>query len=153
MCPYTLVHNKMLASTMQHSTHNHTPHPPTTTNPHTRPPPPPHQSRSTSNHAHRPLDGPGTDAAREQQPETFTGCPLRTQQHAEHTTHPHPHKEEASTRRKLSEQHRLNVPPSHTHHHPTPKGETSSVQRVWNQSERRTTTFRAAATSPFGATP
>jgi hypothetical protein len=25
MCPYTLVHNKMLASTMQHSTHNHTP--------------------------------------------------------------------------------------------------------------------------------
>ena len=25
MCPYTLDHNKMLASTMQHSTHNHTP--------------------------------------------------------------------------------------------------------------------------------
>ena len=24
MCPYTLDHNKMLASTMQHSTHNHT---------------------------------------------------------------------------------------------------------------------------------
>ena len=27
MCPYTLDHNKMLASTMQHSTHNHTPKP------------------------------------------------------------------------------------------------------------------------------
>ena len=27
MCPYTLDHNKMLASTMQHSTHNHTPAP------------------------------------------------------------------------------------------------------------------------------
>src|SRR5690242_13261564 len=27
MCPYTLDHNKMLASTMQHSTHNHTPTP------------------------------------------------------------------------------------------------------------------------------
>jgi hypothetical protein len=36
MCPYTLTHNKMLASTMQHSTHNHTPTP--------QPPPhPPHQ--------------------------------------------------------------------------------------------------------------
>src|ERR1044071_6387001 len=32
MCPYTLHHNKMLASTTQHSTNNHTPnHPDTTT--------------------------------------------------------------------------------------------------------------------------
>jgi hypothetical protein len=35
MCPYTLTHNKMLASTMQHSTHNHTP----------TPQPPPHPPR------------------------------------------------------------------------------------------------------------
>jgi hypothetical protein len=34
MCPYTLHHNKMLASTMQHSTNNHTPPP-------TSPPPKP----------------------------------------------------------------------------------------------------------------
>src|SRR5215212_8779540 len=35
MCPYTLDHNKMLASTMQHSTHNHTPNPTPTTTPDT----------------------------------------------------------------------------------------------------------------------
>ena len=34
MCPYTLDHNKMLASTMQHSTHNHTPTPPQPPQPH-----------------------------------------------------------------------------------------------------------------------
>ena len=58
MCPYTLDHNKMLASTMQHSTHHHTPNPP-------QPPPHPHNNKRDA------LDGPG----RERPPEKTTHQP------------------------------------------------------------------------------
>ena len=61
MCPYTLDHNKMLASTMQHSTHNHTPSPPLPTTPTTKA-----------------LEEPDRTAARKD-----TRCLLRTQQRVE----------------------------------------------------------------------
>src|SRR6476469_4808307 len=56
MCPYTLDHNKMLASTMQHSTHNHTP----------TPPQPPHRTT----HA---LDQPAQERHQEKHPPNHTG--------------------------------------------------------------------------------
>src|SRR5689334_8727055 len=65
MCSYTLHHNKMLASTMQHSTHNHTPTPRTTTTP----------TRTSHRDA---LDGPGQEQP--YQRTTPTRCLLRTQQ-------------------------------------------------------------------------
>src|SRR5215207_10608311 len=92
MCPYTLDHNKMLASTMQHSTHNHTP---TLT-------PPPHENP-------RALGRPGQKWYREQHP---TRCLLRTQQCASSPP--------ASTTDVASPSNAWNfssrsVPPSHTH--------------------------------------
>ena len=76
----------MLASTMQHSTHNHTP----------TPQPPPHPPPTTQADA---LDGPGQERHQEHTPNN--GCLLRTQQRAEPP---------------CFTQHGLCVPPSHTHH-------------------------------------
>ncbi len=84
MCPYTLTHNKMLASTMQHSTHNHTP----------TPQPPPHP---LTPHKGQP-DALGDQARSGHQEHNPTGRLLRTQQCAEHasqnwsscSTQPHP---------------------------------------------------------------
>jgi hypothetical protein len=83
MCPYTLTHNKMLASTMQHSTHNHTP----------TPQPPPHPPRQLHRRCVR-------RSGQKRPPRTHPkpGCPLRTQQCAEQvlqnwpscSTQPHP---------------------------------------------------------------
>ena len=69
MCPYTLTHNKMLASTMQHSTHNHTP----------TPQPPPHP---LTPHKGQP-DALGDQARSGHQEHNPTGRLLRTQQCAE----------------------------------------------------------------------
>ena len=88
MCPYTLDHNKMLASTMQHSTHNHTP----TTGHH-------HE-----HHTQSALDNPTRDGAEK----TLHRCLLRTQQRAKPPT-----TEAAGT----SEPAAICVPPSHTHTH------------------------------------
>src|ERR1700754_2590494 len=67
MCPYTLVHNKMLASTMQHSTHNHTP------------------THHDHHHTHN-RDALGNKGQEPEATPTTTNrgrCPLRTQQRAQ----------------------------------------------------------------------
>ena len=83
MCPYTLTHNKMLASTMQHSTHNHTPTP--------QPPPHPLTPHRATRRVRR--------SGQKRPPRTHPhGHLLRTQQCAEHasqnwsscSTQPHP---------------------------------------------------------------
>ena len=66
MCPYTLDHNKMLASTMQHSTHNHTPAQP---------------------HPHHTQPDALEDTNQKRHREHTHRCPLRTQQRAK----PGPH--------------------------------------------------------------
>ena len=89
MCPYTLHHNKMLASTMQHSTNNHTP---------PRQPPPPTPAgvrRSAAETARK-----NTTPHNNRRPR----CLLRTQQRAKPTFLPY--------RSAL-------VPPSHPHPQPT----------------------------------
>ena len=90
MCPYTLDHNKMLASTMQHSTHHHTPNP-------TQPPPHPHRHHEGAHHRDA-LDGHGPEAAtRKNNPPTGkmssqdpTVCRTRSRFLALCSTQPHP---------------------------------------------------------------
>jgi hypothetical protein len=97
MRPYTLTHNKMLASTMQHSTHNHTPTP--------QPPPHPHHTpHRYPTHRYprmrqRCVRRPGQTRPEKTPTPTnkATRCLLRTQQRAEprsakilRSTQPHP---------------------------------------------------------------
>ena len=116
MCPYTLDHNKMLASTMQHSTHNHTPNPtPTTTTPYkgcVRPARPGMATKNTPSQVSS------------QDP---TACQAR------------PH----HTGEKLSEPAAICVPPSRTHT-PTPTG--AGLLDQMRNSERRPSTYSTTPT-------
>src|SRR5689334_19812270 len=94
MCPYTLDHNKMLASTMQHSTHNHTPT-------HHQPPhhnPPQHHATGRS-HAlgpprqewHQATPQPGVSSGPNSVPSPAPQQPGPSEQAAQCSTQPHPH--------------------------------------------------------------
>ena len=124
--PCALTHlttNKMLASTMQHSTHNHTPAPTTATT--TTPPTQGNQDA---------LGQPDQERTREQHPHR---CLLRTQQCA---------KPPATEDRTMFEPSSRSVPPSHTH---TPPPQTCSTRLIRRGiSERRDTHPSARSHEP-----
>jgi hypothetical protein len=126
MCPYTLDHNKMLASTMQHSTHNHTPNPTTATTP--------------TQDALEDRTRSGTKKTPQNR------CPLRTQQRAKPPRH-QPGEIRTSSR---------SVPPSHTHTPPTTAGTMldTDVESVKGdpQPTRRPTTHAANPLTSIGHT-
>src|SRR4051812_7112585 len=124
MCPYTLDHNKMLASTMQHSTHNHTP---------TRTPPPqPHPTNRATDCVRpaRPRAAPRTTSQ-----DVFSG-PNSVRARCSYL--------ELSSR---------SVPPSHTHAPPAHAGTTlrSDVESV--KGGTHTLLQVHVPTSPNGETP
>jgi hypothetical protein len=108
MCPYTLVHNKMLASTMQHSTHNHTPRP--------------HDHHHTHNRCVRqPARAADQRTTPHQQvsPQDPTACRTHLMNPQTHPQQAHPRKGQCSTQ---------------PHPTTTPEG---TATRAWNR-ERRT---------------
>ena len=123
MCPYTLDHNKMLASTMQHSTHNHTPN--------HQPPPHPHHGcvRRPSPRADQ------RTTPTQVSPQDPTACQAR----------PGTHRDRPNQQQKCSTQ------PHHTHT-PATTGKPATTSRVLDHGmeskERRTPTPRAGGRHP-----